>query len=796
MSDRGQTTHRPPEPPRPARRSPGGPIRVDLTRIQGLGAWEALRCAHRALRAGDLSRQTACFYLAELADGGYQELGHPTLEHCLEHRFSEAKSTLYNHIAVGRALPELPLLDQAWEEGRVSYSVVLHLIDVITPRTQEAWIAWAVGRTHSQVRRQVQWREKGDLPTDPDRRTIRGFTYPVKARLTPTQHEVFWRAVEKLRAEYGRRLSLDKLLALMAAAVLTSAPDDSVPGRVPVKDRFYVLHAQPVHSGSPELVTKGREGELVPLDLEELDELEAQLARLPQAAVAAVSGTRRDEVDLALLDPRNSGPIVPEDQRDVPTPEPMRQEVILRDGFRCRSCGTREELTVHHCHMLSRGGPTTPSNLITLCALCHGSVHEGLTVIVGDPEGEVQFVDRQGRLRDAPVLDPDAALGVERDLSGAGEERDLDAEYPARPTPSGGLAPIPMQQVDLAGIPEEVDGAWFARHRGLLTWSERLGQLELRPGWAPAAPPVGSQPEVAAPAARSGLLAGLVGQDAAREWLMTEVAAARLGGRGLPHVLFTGEPGLGKTLLCESVAAELGAALVRLPAPVTRGPEALLGVLAGLPADGVLFVDEIHGLSQRAAEFLYEAMDKGVLSLPVRQGLEQRTIRLRLAPFTLCGATTDEHELPRAFLSRLKVLRLVPYEPDTLSRILLSAAEERGLALTGEACALLAGASRDTPRRALQLLQSVASLAAVAGESEVSRELVERVFQREGVDADGRTALDRAYLALLGREPYLALRTLAARLGTTERVLRETVEPFLLRRGWITVSSRGRSLAA
>lgn len=789
----------PPPPPRRGGVTPGGVVRVDLSRIPGLDPWEVLVRAQRALRSEGMSKHSACFYLAELADGGYARLGHPSIGHCLRHRFTQSKRKLENLIAVGRALPGLPLLDQAWDEGRLCYTVVRHLIPILTPETQEAWIAWAAGRSEREVRRQTKRRQKGDLPTDPARRTIHGITHPIKAILSTTQYEVFWRAVEKLRAEYGQTLSIDKVLTLMGAGILTSAPDDKVPGRKPVKDRLFVLHTQPIRLDSDVRVVRGQDGELVPLDLEELREIEDILAqRAPGAVVGSlVSTARRVEAELSELDPRNSVPIVPEHLRDVPTPEAMRMQVMVRDGHRCRSCGSQTELTVHHCWMLSRGGRTVPDNLITLCATCHGSVHDGLTVILGDPEGEVQFVDRQGRLRDAVSLAGDAALGVDVERrSAAVAERNLDLELPVEGSPSvGGASSIePIQLATLDQIPARVDRDWWARHRGLLSWNDRLGVLELRPGCVPTTVETVGPAPASLPEERR--LSALVGQEAVRSRLATEVAAAQLAGSAVPHLLFVGEPGLGKSSLSRAVAAELGAPLVQLPASLVRGPEVLVSALADLPAQGVVFIDELHGLPRKSSEFLYEALDSGELTLPIRQGLAQRTIHLRLAPFTLIGATTDEDLLPRAFSSRLEVLRLTPYTKEELTVILRADAARRRVDITDEACQLLASAARDTPRRGLQLLRSVCNELAANGGGRADRERVQRIFERDGVDPDGRMALDRGYMALMESGQPLSLRTIAAKLGTSEHTVREVVEPFLLRRGWITITLRGRSRAA
>jgi 5-methylcytosine-specific restriction endonuclease McrA len=53
----------------------------------------------------------------------------------------------------------------------------------------------------------------------------------------------------------------------------------------------------------------------------------------------------------------------------------LRQQVLLRDGWRCQSCGAMSNLEVHHKEFRSHSGDDTEQNLITLCTSCHATVH-------------------------------------------------------------------------------------------------------------------------------------------------------------------------------------------------------------------------------------------------------------------------------------------------------------------------------------------------------------------------------------------------------------------------------------
>ena len=78
------------------------------------------------------------------------------------------------------------------------------------------------------------------------------------------------------------------------------------------------------------------------------------------------------------------------------------KQVLGRDGWRCRSCGSRNSLHIHHIVFRSQQGPDEAWNLITLCSSCHDGVHKdvedgqyGLAINFG-PNYEPYFVRRPG----------------------------------------------------------------------------------------------------------------------------------------------------------------------------------------------------------------------------------------------------------------------------------------------------------------------------------------------------------------------------------------------------------------
>lgn len=760
---------------------------LDTELISGLDVDDAYRRAVRALRCGEVSMHVAGFYLADMADrGSFRAKGPGSLRHLITTQEKVKWKTVQNHIAIARALRKLPVIYERFRLGRLTYSQVREIAPIATAQTDSAWADYAEKHSLRELEAQVATRERGQLPSEEGRRRIHEPRFKVGDTFVATQYEQIRRAKAKLAAMTGQTINDGGLILFAVQLVLTMRPDGSVPGFRQVNDRHYIVHAWSP-DGTPALVTTGADGKPVPLDP---DGLTARLERIPFSGELKIQGRT---IDLAELDSENAGPEVPWAQRDIKTPDELRDKILLRDGYQCRFCQSKRNVQVHHRVWRRFGGKTVPSNLVTVCETCHSQIHALLLFIrSGDCSGELTFVDRAGR---PFVREPAQPASWSPTYASTG------------PGTLAGAA----EHVDLNSLPAVVDPDWWARHEHLLSWSERQGELVLTPGEpreprAPHATPatascaVTSSTEHAEDAphhptpANSGLVS-LFGQSRVREQLELAIAGAQQRAETLKHMVFTGEPGLGKTALARAVAVDLAAPLTELAAPHVRSPEQAVRALVSLERGGVLFLDEIHALPSRAAEVLYEALDRGTLTLPIREGLRSRTLQLRLNPFTLIGATTDEHLLPRALLSRLRVHQLEPYELEELSALLRQAARARGLELTPDAAERVAQASRDTPRRALALLDMVHDEATVAGAATADLALVECALDRAGVDAAGLDRVDRQYLRVLGkaRRP-MGLKTLASRLHVNVEVLRSIHEPHLVRRGFVQITREGRVL--
>ena len=297
-------------------------------------------------------------------------------------------------------------------------------------------------------------------------------------------------------------------------------------------------------------------------------------------------------------------------------------------------------------------------------------------------------------------------------------------------------------------------------------------------------------------ALRPKRLADFVGQQRVRDQLSLVLESAVRRGRPPDHVLLSGPPGLGKTTIAMIIAAELG-----MPMRITSGPAIersgdLAAVLSTLTEGEVVFIDEIHRLARPAEEMLYLAMEDFRVDVVVGKGPGATAIPLDIAPFTLVGATTRSGLLPAPLRDRFGFTAHMDfYQPAELEIIIRRSAGLLGVALRDDGAAELAGRSRGTPRIANRLLRRVRDYAEVKGNGVVDRAVARAALELYEVDEQGLDRLDRAVLDALIRRyggGPVGLSTLAVLVGEEAETVEVVAEPFLVRRGLLARTPRGR----
>ncbi len=291
-------------------------------------------------------------------------------------------------------------------------------------------------------------------------------------------------------------------------------------------------------------------------------------------------------------------------------------------------------------------------------------------------------------------------------------------------------------------------------------------------------------------------IAEFSGQPGLIENLRIFIKAANMRGEALDHTLFHGPPGLGKTTLSRIVAAELGVSIKETSGPVIEKPGDLAGLLTSLEARDVLFIDEIHRLSNVVEEYLYAAMEDFKIDILLESGPAARTIQINLAPFTLVGATTRSGLLTAPLLSRFGIKsRLEYYTAEVLQGIVTRSAGLLNVKITSDAASEIARRSRGTPRIANGLLRRMRDFAQVLGNGTIDRDIAEHGLKALTVDAHGLDEMDNRILTTLidkFKGGPVGISNIATSVSEESGTIEEVYEPFLIQEGYIMRTPRGR----
>jgi Holliday junction DNA helicase RuvB len=308
---------------------------------------------------------------------------------------------------------------------------------------------------------------------------------------------------------------------------------------------------------------------------------------------------------------------------------------------------------------------------------------------------------------------------------------------------------------------------------------------------------------------RPSRLDDIIGNEGLKECLKINLAAAKQEKRPIPHTLFKGHYGCGKTTFARAVANEQGGTFYEINAASIRDHVDLLNYFVRIKKGDVLFIDEIHRLKKKFGELCYPVMEDFKFSISIDSDAfgsikisaeESQTINQFLnrnvEPFTMIGATTDPGNMPGPLKSRFENEYSVhTYTEEDISKIIRRSANLLKIKLDEEAITQVAKRSKNIPRLANSRIKWIRDYALSKNKTTITPADVVLAMGLQSIDENGYDQDDRFYLEIVEEMQPIGVQGIAARMGTTMESITKFIEPHLLNTGKIKITTQGRVLS-
>lgn len=298
----------------------------------------------------------------------------------------------------------------------------------------------------------------------------------------------------------------------------------------------------------------------------------------------------------------------------------------------------------------------------------------------------------------------------------------------------------------------------------------------------------------------------IIGNEDIKLQLQIAGMAARKKNTSIPHVLFAGAAGCGKTTMAKALAKSQNSEFLKIPPESMKSAKDALDLVDQLCVEGytkegdvvgqtrptILFFDEVHQMPLKGQEVLGIAMEEWYMS-----SKNQYTGELQeywLPRFTLVGATTLSGRLSKPFRDRFKLIfQFNTYDLNESVRIIKVHANLKGVQITEGGAKAIALRARGVPRTMVGYLERAADIVTVMGDDLVTNDSVNSIFKVMGIDNTGLLINDIQLMKSLYEAGVpVGLDTLSIILNESQETIKNSMEPYLIQRGYIMRTGRGR----
>lgn len=289
-----------------------------------------------------------------------------------------------------------------------------------------------------------------------------------------------------------------------------------------------------------------------------------------------------------------------------------------------------------------------------------------------------------------------------------------------------------------------------------------------------------------------------IGQEKIVKTIKVVIESSKKNNKPIDHIIFYGPPGRGKTTLANIIANYSSRKINYTQGSLLEKKSDILTMFAGIEENDIIFIDEIHSMSQNIEELIYSAMEDNVIDVPIGPDGEKRIVRMKLKPFTLIGSTTMYSKLSQPIRDRFGIVfKLTNYTEEEIIKIIIQSAKTLEHEINYEQASIISKFAQETPRIANRLVKRIIDFADYYNKGIISNNIIYKTFKNLSIYKDGLTDVHIEYLKLLldvFEQKPVALDVLISLMNEPRQMIVNEIEPILLSKKYIIKTAKGRSI--